>query len=200
MLSMPQTEVVHTSDTACPTYRATLQHVGLLATKRRRLQEAQIEAERQLLRRIAQDYLGGALTFDQLQGVYREYRDVADSGFSLRWNQEVPVRHDELVATRPKAPNGPGGEWWSGVVPLGSQASAPPHRQSVVYVLYDGANSPCYVGSTDHFRARLKRHCKDGKPVAAWMAYPVESRADAYALEDRLLKEHKPYLNKRAGR
>lgn len=108
-------------------------------------------------------------------------------------------------------PTGPHGSWtnydphWHDAIPdwvsyTPSDENPMPRRgQSVVYIFYDATNTPCYVGSTGDFSARLKRHLRDKKPIRVWVAYPCASREEAYALEDRLLKECKPYLNKKAG-
>ncbi|MBL1120211.1 GIY-YIG nuclease family protein [Streptomyces sp. 110] len=70
----------------------------------------------------------------------------------------------------------------------------------VVYALFDARNDPCYLGSTDQFRTRIGKHVKDGKVFTSWQAYPCPDREAAYVLEDRLLKERLPSLNKKASR
>jgi hypothetical protein len=118
---------------------------------------------------------------------------------------------DLWVADLKHVPIGPHGSWtnydphWHDSLPnwvsyTPSEENPLPRRgQSVVYVFYDTANTPCYVGSTGDFPKRLKWHLKDRKPVVVWIAFPCSSRDAAYALEDCLLKQHMPYLNKRRG-
>ena len=60
--------------------------------------------------------------------------------------------------------------------------------------------TPLYVGSTHVFAERVKRHYIDGKPVKFWQAYLCSDREAAYQMEDRLLKEHMPVMNRKAGR
>lgn len=45
-----------------------------------------------------------------------------------------------------------------------------------------------------------KAHIRDGKSCARWLAYPCADREAAYVLEGQLLRERKPYLNRRVGR
>lgn len=118
---------------------------------------------------------------------------------------------DLWVASIKHVPTGPHGSWtnydphwhdslpdWIDCVPS-DENPMPPRGQAVLYVLYDAFSTPCYVGSTGNFPARLRWHLNDGKPVTVWSAFPCASRAAAYALEDRLLKQHMPYLNKKRG-
>jgi hypothetical protein len=103
-----------------------------------------------------------------------------------------------METTRRHVPNSPDGTW-HGTWPLHG-GSFPSYGMCVVYVLYDHANAPCYVGSTQNLKVRLKWHAGDGKAFRQWTAFRCADRAAAYALEDRLLAEHKPYLNKKAAR
>ncbi len=97
------------------------------------------------------------------------------------------------------SPNGPAGSWF-GECPLNDGEPLPPKWTCVVYVLFDHENVPCYVGSTNQFRQRVKRHAYDGKRFVRWVAYPCADREAAFDLEVKLLAEHKPYLNVKAGR
>jgi hypothetical protein len=204
-------------DDALAPYRDTLFHIGLIQAKIDKLIKAQVDAEEQVLHRAGRDYAAGRLTIESLQALYKRYRDLvwreASPGrreyysrapFSWLWNQNVPVRSDQLPhfvkradTARRHEPNGPHGSW-EGEYPIG-YAPRPPDGQSVVYVLFDHANVPCYVGSTKNFKYRIKTHARD-KKFARWAAYPCEDRESAFELEERLLAEHKPYLNKRVGR
>ena len=182
-------------------YEATLQHIRLLQQKRDDLMIKQREAEEQHLHRLRTAFYAQEIDMDDLADAYKEYQAVTTlSGYTNRWDGNVGVSHARL-AYRAKGlnrPNGPHGSW-QGSYPLISRASSPPDHTCLVYVLFDADNQPCYVGSTQHFRLRLRQHRADGKEFTYWHAYPCDDRAAAYALEDRLLKEHKPYLNKRAA-
>lgn len=178
-------------------YTATLQHIEILHRKRDQLQAAPIEAEEQHLHRISVSYASGKLDMDDLWSAYSEYRAVADSGFTRRWDKAVPVPSKTIRWHPWRRASAPGGAW-TGSYPFDGCA-APGDGVSVVYVLFDEANVPCYVGSTEHFRTRLSGHRYDGKSFVYWHAYPCASRRAAYDLEDALLKQHKPYLNKKAA-
>lgn len=182
-------------------YAATLQHMEMLRRKRDALQAAQREAEEQHLHRIGCAYEAGQIGMDELAVAYVEFKAVADSGYSRRWNAVMAVSSATLMAYLKRlayhAPCGPHGTW-EGPFPFGDETT-PAAGSSVVYILFDSFNAPCYVGSTEHFRHRLHQHANAGKDFSWWRAYPCETRAAAYALEDRLLREHKPYLNKRAA-
>lgn len=83
----------------------------------------------------------------------------------------------------------------SGPAQLAADDARPPTGQAVAYVLYDGLE-PVYIGSTGHFSARLARHRRD-KTFDRWTAYPCADREAAYLLEDQLLAERFPPLNRR---
>lgn len=182
-------------------YAATLQHLELLRRKRDQLQASQLDAEEQHLHRIACAYSAGLIGMDGLATAYTEYKAVTDPGYSHRWNVVIPVsaaRIQSHIKIRSyRQPNGPHGTW-EGPFPFGGETT-PGEGISVVYILFDAANVPCYVGSTRYFRKRTHQHADEGKRFVYWRAYPCDSRAAAYALEDRLLREYKPYLNKRAA-
>ena len=198
-------------------YEDTLFHIDLIIKKRQKLLNAQVEAERQVLHRIGRDYVAGRLTLTQLHELYRRYRDlvypedkhgrrayVSRPAFSELWNEAVPV-YSHKIAQAVKSewlykryePNGDG-TWW-GDNPLTTEAPRPRDGQCVVYVLFDDVNVPCYVGSTEAFKSRLKAHTRE-KAFSRWVAFPCADREAAYVLEVKLLGEHKPYLNKRVGR
>ena len=185
-------------------YGSTLQHIELLRAKIATLTAAQEQAEDQLIHRAACDYQAGRLSIGALFSLYTWVRVRTVGGLLIRWNRHMPaeaevksIRHtvNRLRRHRPD-PDGV----WRGTFPLDDSARFPATGANVVYVLYDEANRPCYVGSTNGFKGRVKAHRREGKPFVRWMAHPCNDREAAYDLEDRLLREHLPYLNKRAGR
>lgn len=197
-------------------YEATLLHIEMLIRRIDRIINTQIEAEEQLLHRAGRDYAAGRLTIEDLHALYRRYRDTIwrqlpsgpgyyyRPGFLGLWNHNVPIRAEQIAhrarqsISNPRwQPNGPEGSW-AGDYPIGN-GSRPPDGQNVVYVLFDAQNTPCYVGSTKDFKTRLKVHARTKKFVR-WAAYPCADREAAYLLEERLLAEHKPYLNRRITR
>lgn len=185
---------------------ATYDHITLLRGKQERLRAAQIAAEEQFLHRAGQLYADSQLSEADLAFVYRAYAGSALPGLMKRWEANIPVpagrmqyilRHLETLDRH--APNMPDGTW-QGTWPLAADDRVPAYGTCVVYVLYDAANEPCYVGSTQDLSARLKVHHKDRKPLARWTAFACADREAAYQLEERLLAEFQPYLNKRRGR
>jgi predicted GIY-YIG superfamily endonuclease len=198
-------------------YQATLFHVELIRDRIAKLLQVQVEAERQVLHRAGRDYAAGELSIDGLLELYHRYRETAcpvradgkrryveRPGFSDLWNEAIEV-HSSKVANAAKTawqlkryePND--GAGWSGELPLRPKDHRPRTGQSVVYILFDDANVPCYVGSTNGFKGRFYAHLRD-KAFRRWVAYPCADREAAYDLEVRLLREHKPYLNKKVGR
>jgi GIY-YIG catalytic domain-containing protein len=185
---------------------ATYQHIGLLSRKQDQLRASQIAAEEQFLCRVGQLYGTRKINDVELAFLYRAYADFAVPGFLKRWEANIPVpagrvqyilRHAKTLDLH--APNMPDGTW-RGSWPLEAGDRTPIYGACVVYVLYDGANDPCYVGSTQNLKARLKDHRKDGKPFVRWTAFACADREAAYQLEDKLLNEHQPYLNRKRGR
>lgn len=182
-------------------YGASLQHLGLLADKVTKLNDLRVQAEQQILHRVASDYTNRTISLEDLYEFYLRFRTVALEGFTNRWDEAISVPSlkvrfaaERYLRNRP-TPEGT----WSGIYPFAGQG-LPEDLISVVYVLFDAENVPCYVGSTHRFRKRLQRHRRDGKGFERWMAYRCDDREGAYDLEERLLREHKPYLNRKASR
>lgn len=185
--------------------QSTLDHMTRLRDKRARLAAAQLDAERQVLARMASAHRDYLVTFEDLGDFYEQFRQIADVGFGARWDEVFKIPYATLRAwitnkRNPRwHPNGHGGSFF-GEWPLTLNAPRPKVGRSVVYVLFDVQLMPCYVGSTKNFQYRLAAHQRDGKPFTRWVAYPCDDREAAYALEDKLLKEHRPYLNRKASR
>lgn len=184
---------------------ATLDHLALIRGKWEKLQAAQIAAEEQLLHRVGRMYEAREIGELQLIALYEAFSAVALPGYTKRWNAAVPLSAKRIPNLRThlqyllqNAPNMPDGTW-RGTRPIGS-GPIPVDGIPVVYVLYDAENGPCYVGSSEKFRARLQSHERDDKPFVRWSASRCSDREAAYQIEDRLLAEFKPYLNKRRGR
>lgn len=178
---------------------STLQHIRLIQEKEARLADARRSALEQTLHRIATDYRTGHITHHQLCTAFTEIRDLQMSGRMSAWDDIVGISHRRLIQLAKQMPNGPEGSW-VGEYPIPLDAPRPIYGVPVVYVLFDDANEPCYVGSTDKFSPRMTAHEKSGKRFVRWQAHPCDDREHAYRLEDRLLKRHKPYLNRKASR
>ena len=185
---------------------ATYQHISLLRRKQDLLRTSQIAAEEQFLCRISQLYSARQISEVELAFIYRAYAEFAVPGFLKRWEANIPVKPGrvqyilrDLETTERHAPNMPDGTW-QGSWPLDRADRVPMYNTCVVYVLYDATNEPCYVGSTQNLKARLKDHHKDEKPFIRWTAFACTDREAAYRLEEKLLAEHQPYLNKKRYR
>lgn len=178
---------------------ATFQHIEIIRSKEARLVEAREQALRQALHGIGSDYNTGRLTHRQLCIALTAVRELNLRGAMNAWDEVVGVSWKRTLQLAKQPPNGPQ-DSWIGDYPFHPGTVAPIAGVSVVYVLFDASNEPCYVGSTEKFRPRLRAHAKDGKQFVRWQAHPCRNREHAYLLEDRLLKEHLPRLNRKAGR
>lgn len=179
--------------------RSTLGHIRMLDSRRSRLHEAQLEAEEQLFHRVGVMHQAGQLALIELAAIYDECLAFKTAGISSRWNAHIDISWGRMRYLAQHLPNGPEGTW-IGVAPLLDGDPAPLEGMPVVYVLFGEDNEPCYVGSTAKFRTRLRAHISGGKEFVRWQAYPCETREDAYVLEERLLIERMPRLNRKRGR
>lgn len=180
---------------------AIMQRIASLSGQRQLLEQAQTAAETELAQMVANDYARSQLSDRDVCVIYQELRRVGMPRFSTRWDAAVPanLRSKAILWTAVlAAPDDDG--IWRGEFPFDSRTRTPTGATSVVYVLFDDKNEPCYVGSSKRFRYRLKRHARSGKAFTRWMAYPCADRDAAYDLEVRLLAQHKPYLNRKVGR
>lgn len=180
-------------------FASTIQHITLLREREVRLETARLEAQSQLFHRVGSMHRCGEISDLKLIAIYEHIKALATLGSRKAWDKHVSINWQKMKHLRGKLPNGPEGTW-IGVNPCAGTDPAPTEGVPVVYVLFDDSNVPCYVGSSDNFRQRIKAHAKGGKVFARWQAHPCRDRAHAYEVEDRLLKEHKPQLNIRAGR
>jgi len=178
---------------------ATLQHIEKLHTRARTLDALRLDAEEQLLHRIGAAYDAGQISDAELIEIYERYKLLRLVGRTQRWNEAISVTWRHMPNLWRWEPNGPAGTW-VGSYPIGEKDPTPPPGSFIVYVLFDATNEPIYVGSTGDFRVRLKQHHKKQKPFVYWQAYAVEDRESAYQLEERLLRERLPRMNKRARR
>lgn len=194
-VSKPETQAV-ADDIA-----AHLQKVCEIGRERDRLTEQKHFAEDAYVQLIRRAYDAGALAMDDLAAAYYDYREVADTGYSYRWDLAIPISSVKITGyakSRPhRQPNGPDGSW-HGRYPF-ADGPTPGLGTPVVYLLFDEAETLCYIGSSQTFRTRLNSHSKDGKQFCRWEAYPCTSRRSAFDREYELIYEHQPYLNK-AGR
>jgi hypothetical protein len=178
-------------------YAATLQHIELISAKRAKLESAQIDAEAQVIHAVAREFRGGNLGWRELERIYLALQPTGLPGwYSKRWRPAglptlAGIRNAILVAETPPPPPA-----WSGNTPFQLGELIPARGQCVVYILFDQAQQPCYVGSTNAFKDRLVAHDRDGKRWERWQAYRCDDREHAYVVEETFLQQHKPYLNK----
>lgn len=196
--------------------KATLDHIIMIDRKIDGLRDKKFDAEEVFLSRVRLMYDKRLFTIDDLVRFAEcECPCFFEPEWEERWEEAglppVNTLRDIWCEGMKYTATGPHGSWtnyhprFDDALPdrvsctPSDENPMPPRGQNVVYVLYDAFGTPCYVGSSGDFPTRLKWHLKDGKPVRVWIAYPCASRKAAYALEDRLLKQYKPYLNKKAG-
>lgn len=182
---------------------STLQHAQLIQRRIDRLLEARDDAMSQVAHRAGLAYTAGEITLGKYAEIYQLARDVirdgdkrTAAGWSIVWIDARKVNaflHSQAAGMFDQNES----YGWSGPAPLGL-APRPPDGQAVVYVLYADAE-PVYVGSTFKFANRIRLHRQD-KAFTRWIAYPCRDRGAAYQLEERLLAEHMPGLNRRRGR
>lgn len=191
-------------DAVAPAHEATLLHLGLLQRKLAQLEQVRVAAEEQFCSAVGRAHAAGELSDEQLESVYWDFRAVASMGFARRWDGAVKRSSNYFSCHgSPKlryTANGPDGTWL-GPWPLAPPDPRPPVGTSVVYVLFDDANHPCYVGSTYGLATRLRQHVQDGKPVTTWVARGCADREEAGTdVEEEWLASYQPYLNKRVTR
>jgi predicted GIY-YIG superfamily endonuclease len=182
-------------------FHATAHHIGLLDSKIDRLTRLRAAAWDQMLSSAARMFKADEIDFFDLVDLYDSMRTGYGPGFSVAWDRNMPVQiQSRLIRMRiMNVPNGPNGTW-VGEMSLPDGTSTPSPGVSVVYVLFDEQNDPVYVGSTENLRTRLRFHAWDKPETRRWTAHPCRDREHAYQLEVQLLKQHKPRMNKRAGR
>lgn len=179
--------------------QATARHIQLLDRKLETLTNARADSWSQMLAAAARLFRAGQMDRAALIELHASMKHSYGPGFSRVWDEHMPIPSNRVLWFRMDVPNGPMGSF-IGTIPIGSANPCPPGGMAVVYVLFDAANEPIYVGSTDAFRDRLRVHRKEKPEARQWTAYPCRDRKHAYDVEDRLLKEHKPRMNKRAAR
>lgn len=188
-----------------PEYEATTRHIELIDQKTARLAQARTDSLAQLFTSVRNDYNAGRLNRYDLLHLYKGLRERVGAGLAPAWDAVgMPISAGWIITRLTRwdeyARNGPDELSWVGVFPIAPGDAAPFADEPVVYVLYDASNEPVYVGSTNGFRKRLRDHWKDGKRFVAWMAVPCVNRERAYELEEALLRQRMPKLNKRATR
>lgn len=178
---------------------ATMQHIELVRAREQKLAVAREAAQNQLFHRIGAAHRSGEIGDVELIAIFEAVREVNVLGSRKAWDKNIETGWLKMKYLNRQLANGPEGTW-IGESPCASDAPAPTEGIPVVYVLFDDTNAPCYVGSTDNFRQRIKAHAKQGKHFARWQAHRCRDREHAYELEVRLLKENKPYLNRKVSR
>lgn len=178
---------------------ASFQHIDLIRSKEARLEQARTDSLHQVLHRIGTEYSTGGLTHAELCAALAAVRAQNIRGAMSAWDEIVGVSWKRTLQLAKQLPNGPEGSW-VGEYPFHPATVAPIAGVPVVYVLFDEANEPCYVGSTHGFRPRMTAHHKSGKRFVRWQAHPCRDREHAYEIEEQLLAQHMPYLNRRRGR
>lgn len=196
-----------------PELLATASHIVNVQAKLDRLAEAKRDSWAQILAAAKRLYAQRRFGDQDLIDLLADMKESYGVGYTKFWDAHMPrdIRHARIHAEAQRItywrtsdsvnqPNGPAAGTWVGTFPLTVEQPTPRWGISVVYVLFDEMNQPAYVGSTEDFRVRVKTHQRDKPGLVRWMAYACDDREAAYRLEDRLLREHMPHMNKRRGR
>lgn len=196
-----------------PELHATAQHLELIHRKLDKLTSAKRDSWEQILTALARVAKRNTVkpTPEELLPLLDVMRNTYGTGYSKVWNahlgpmyaaqrvrNEVAMRKTRRDYVEGNRPNGPRPDTWVGEV--GIPGPCPIFGQAVVYVLFDGLNVPVYVGSTENFYKRLQVHVREKSGITRWTAYACQDREHAYRLEDRLLKQHMPPMNRKRGR
>ena len=171
------------------------QHIKRMRKRRDDLYTLIDKAEEQLIHRAGIEFTSGRIDMFDLHEVTRTVAVQRNGKRRTRWLAAGLPSPEEIRAFVLSQPNCPDGSWWRQGQYCGG-GSRPPDGQSVVYVLYDDRNEPCYVGPIEHFDERLMAHRKD-KDFASWRAWPCLDREDAYRRESEMLRDVMPRLNRR---
>jgi len=186
--------------------------IKAIETKLDRLREARKDTLKQIACEVKRqrDSDPAKWESDRLLEIYETLRaPFLGEAWKLAGLPHLQALRRDVELARLYAPNDPNCDGWLGEWEVRQESWGPVGRilgnrprpgTPVVYVLYATDSSPAYCGSTKDFEKRIWAHFRNGKEFVSWRAVPCESREDAYELEDRLLKEHCPPLNKKAGR
>lgn len=199
--------------------RSTIEHMLHIGNRMETLRDALFNCEEQLIHRLGVEFRAGEVSMEQAADIVYEIRHLLAPGWTKRCDEifgpgirKLMSRRTQVAANLDRyGENEPWGwrgecsiEWVKHPDGLTSEKfiswPRPMRGVSVVYLLHSIEGVALYVGSTQNFSDRLKAHLVDGKPAAFWSAYKCSTRESAYEIEDRLLKEHMPTMNKRRGR
>lgn len=191
--------------------RSSIEHLTRAGKRIETLRTTIRDTEEQIAHRMGVAVRFGTMSYDEACQVIAEVKRYLEPGWMKRWEEHsgLPIAkmNHAISADGRLDPRFERNEtWgWSGTYshdgyPSKTSFPRPAKGVSVVYILFAGDGTPLYVGSTHVFAERVKRHYIDGKPVKFWQAYLCSDREAAYQMEDRLLKEHMPVMNRKAGR
>ncbi len=183
---------------------ATASHIDLVQAKLDKLATVKADSWEQILIAAARLYRSDGLTTAHLLQLHRDMKLSYGGGFTKVWNRVMPIQSNQLphVAARDRRiAEEQRRQSWYGTFPLDGSYTVPSKGVSCVYILFDRADVPAYIGSTEQFRTRMGSHRRE-RPGAflRWICYTCESREAAYQLEEKLLRENLPYLNRKASR
>jgi len=164
------------------TLRASVQHIGLLQDKRRRLTAALVGAELQFLVALRREYETGDVNWTEMADAYRALSAGNLRGTHSRWMDAIPVGPKRVNANA-KLEAALVGRIWRGHWPLHRRGhlaeSYPPTGQLVVYMLLDADDLPIHLGSTKQCRQRFATHDANGLRWSSWTALGCADRAQA---------------------
>jgi len=178
------------------TLLASVQHIGLLQDKRRRLTAALVGAELQFLVALRREYEAGGLSWTELADAYGALSAGNLAGTHARWMAAMPFGPASINANAELESAALVGRSWQGRWPLDRDGARPqtypPAGQRVVYVLWDTEAFPVRLGTTNHCRHRFATHAAKGLRWSSWNAVGCADRAQASSILRACRARRKP--------
>ncbi len=174
-----------------PELAAAAEQVERIHAERARLFDEQLAAEREFVHQAAAAHHAGHLDWWGLLDAYDQVREWGITGFSKRWQEQIP--HDRMTLRRfaEATPRSTDGTWsgdtgWEGL----DDSLIPARGTHVVYVLFGNGGVPVHIGMTLQFRAHVKRHHRAGVSWVSWKAWPCTGREDALEVRKRITAQY----------
>jgi hypothetical protein len=164
-----------------------------------RREVALVSAELRFLAALRREYEGGEMTWAQLRDAYRLLSAGRMPGLRACWMDAVAVSPENVILNARREAAGGADGVWRGHRPLRRGEYYPPIGQRVVYVLFDAAQHPVCVCSTNCCAQRFADHRARGKRWSSWTAQAVDS-AEASQVQARLMHRYQTSLNRQQAR
>lgn len=174
---------------------AAAERVQRIIDERERLRREYLAAEQLFIGEVAAVRAAGRMNARDVLAAYDQVREwgttSCTSGFSTRWLQQIPLDRNSLSRLAAAIPPGNDATWsgdtgWDGL----DGGDLPPRGTHVVYALFDHTGVPVWIGMTQQFRAKVKRHHRAGTTWVSWTAWPCADRDDALVVRRRIIEQY----------